>query len=217
MTTDPFIIKELLTLFKYLQKDEKTSNRPKVKFEQLLVSQFNMNEKFEKLIQQEIHKAGLKEEALIRIKVNNLEDPHMISLLYAASQAGVKVNLIVRGICCLMPGVPGISDNITVRRIVDRYLEHTRLFIFGAGDNPEVIMGSADWMIRNLHHRIEVCVSIKNISCKRELIDYFEFQWADNDKAVMLSPNLEQHRVPVDGLERVNAQQRIYQYLQSRV
>jgi polyphosphate kinase len=217
MTTDPFIIKELVVLFKYLQKDEKFSNKPKIKFEQLLVSQFNMNEKFEKLINHEIQKAGLKEDALIRIKVNNLEDPHMISLLYAASQAGVKVHLIVRGICCLMPGIPGISDNITVRRIVDRFLEHTRLFLFGAGDNPEVIMGSADWMVRNLHHRIEVCVSIKNITCKKELIDYFEVQWCDNDKAVILSPNLEQHRLSADGQEKVNAQQKIYQYLQSRV
>lgn len=217
MTTDPLIIKELVTLFKYLQKDEKLVNRPKIKFEQLLVSQFNMNEKFEKLINQEIQKADLKEEALIRIKVNNLEDPHMINLLYKASQAGVKVHLIVRGICCLMPGIQGISDNIIVRRLVDRYLEHTRLFLFGSGDNPEVIMGSADWMVRNLHHRIEVCVSIKNITCKKELIDYFEIQWADNDKAVMLSPNLEQHRVSADSEERVNAQQKIYQYLQSRV
>ncbi len=217
MTTDPFIIKELKVLFKYLQKDEKFTNKPKIKFEQLLVSQFNMNDKFEKLINQEIQKAGLKEEALIRIKINNLEDPHMISLLYAASQAGVKVCLIVRGICCLMPGIPGISDNIIVRRLVDRYLEHTRLFLFGAGDNPEVIMGSADWMVRNLHHRIEVCVSIKNITCKRELIDYFKIQWADNDKAVILSPNLEQHRVSADGQEKVNAQEKTYQYLQSRV
>jgi polyphosphate kinase len=216
MTSDPSIIKELVVLFRYLQKDEKQYNRSKLEFELLLVSQFNMNEKFEKLIQQEIQKAGLKEEALIQIKINNLEDPHMISLLYAASQAGVKVNLIVRGICCLMPGVPGISDNIIVRRLVDRYLEHTRLFLFGPGDNPEVIMGSSDWMIRNLHHRIEVCVSIKNTTCKKELIDYFKIQWADNDKAVILSPNLEQHRVIADGEEKVNAQQKIYHYLQSR-
>jgi polyphosphate kinase len=217
MTTDPVIIKELLVLFKYLQKDEKLNNRPKVKFDQLLVSQFNMNEKFEKLIDQEIQKAELKEDALIRIKVNNLEDPHMISLLYKASQAGVKVHLIIRGICCLMPAIPGISENITVLRIVDRYLEHTRLFLFGAGDNPEVIMGSADWMIRNLHHRIEVCVSIKNMTCKKELIDYFEIQWADTDKAVVLSPNLEQHPVNADGQEKMNSQKTIYHYLQSRV
>ena len=99
-------------MFKYLQKDHKVAGKGKTKFEKLLVSQFNMNEKFEKLIEQEIQKANLGEEALIRIKVNNLEEPHMISLLYKASQQGVKVNMIVRGICCLMPGIAGISDNI---------------------------------------------------------------------------------------------------------
>jgi polyphosphate kinase len=217
MTTDPFIITELLQLFKYLQKDEKNTQKPRLRFEKLLVSQFNMVERFEKLIDQEIHKAALGEEALIRIKVNNLEEPHMISMLYKASQAGVTIQLIVRGICCLMPGIPAISENITVKRLVDRYLEHTRLFLFGAGENPELIMGSADWMTRNLYHRIEVCVAIKNMSCKKELLDYFDIQWRDNDKAVVLSPNLEQHRVqPVEG-EKFNAQQEVYQYLQNRI
>jgi polyphosphate kinase len=216
MTTDPFIIKELLSLFKYLQKDEKALAKTKLKFDNLLVSQFNMNERFEKLIGREVEKAKLGEEALIRIKVNNLEDPHMINLLYNASQAGVKVHLIVRGICCLMPGVQGISNNITVLRLVDRYLEHTRLFIFGTGDNPELITGSADWMIRNLHHRIEVCVPIKNIDCKKELIDYFRLQWEDNDKGVLLSPNLEMHPMVADNKEKVNAQHSIYKYLRDK-
>ena len=217
MTTDRDIIEELLVLFKYLQKDEKIHAKSKTRFEKLLVSQFNMNEKFEKLINQEIQKAALGGEALIRVKINNLEDSHMISLLYKASEAGVKVNLVVRGICCLVPGVEGMSHNITVRRLVDRYLEHTRLFIFGAGDNPEVIMGSADWMIRNLHHRIEVCVPIKNMTCKKELLDYFEMQWSDTDKAVTLSPDLEQHPVKSNGSEKLNGQYSIYQYLQKRV
>ncbi len=217
MTTDPYIIKELLVLFKYLQKDEKFQGKSKIKFETLLVSQFNMNEKFEKLINQEVQKAILGEEALIRIKVNNLEEPHMIKLLYKASEGGVKVNLIVRGICCLMPGVQGLSHNITIRRLVDRYLEHTRLFIFGSGDNPDVVMGSADWMIRNLHHRIEVCVPLKNMTCKKELLDYFEMQWSDTDKAVVLSPNLEQHPIETNGSQKLKAQHSIYQYLQKRV
>ena len=217
MTTDPSIIRELLTLFSYLQEDEKFQNNTKIKFEKLLVSQFNMNEKFEKLIDDEIQKANLGQEALIRVKVNNLEEPNMINLLYKASQAGVKVHLIVRGICCLVPAVPGVSDKIIVRRLVDRYLEHTRLFIFGAGDDPEVIMGSADWMIRNLHHRIEVCVSVKNTTCKQELLDYFEIQWSDTDKAVVLSPNLEQHPAEAADGEKLNAQRSIYQYLQKRV
>lgn len=212
MTTDPFIIKELLELFRCLQKKNIVELRNKAKFEKLLVSQFNMIERFEKLIDAEIQKAQLGEEAMIRIKVNNLEEPHMINYLYKASQEGVKVHLIVRSICCLMPGIPGISDNITVKRLVDRYLEHTRLFIFGTGDKAEVIMGSADWMNRNLHQRIEVCVSINNISCKKELIDYFDFQWSDTEKAVELSPNLE-HRFPGDGEKNINSQRSIYQYL----
>lgn len=217
MTTDPLIIKELSQLFSFLQKDDKASEKLKQKFDKLLVSQFNMNEKFEKLIDAEIQKALLSQPAEIRIKVNNLEEPHMISLLYKASQAGVKVKLIVRSICCLMPGVPGISDNITVRRLVDRYLEHTRLFIFGVGQDAEVIMGSADWMTRNLYHRIEVNVPIKNITCKHELVDYFELQWKDNVKAVELSPNLDQKPVSATTGDKLPAQYSIYKYLQERI
>jgi polyphosphate kinase len=217
MTTDLLIIKELMQLFKFLQRDDKTLEKARLKFEKLLVSQFNMNERFEKLIEDEIAKAALGQPAEIRIKVNNLEEPHMINMLYKASQAGVKVKLIVRSICCIMPGIQGISDNVVVRRIIDRYLEHTRLFIFGAGPDAETIMGSADWMTRNLHHRIEVCVSMKNITCKRELIDYFEMQWHDTDKAVELSPNLEQNPVTAENGKKFNAQYSIYQSLQNRV
>lgn len=217
MTTEPSIIAELLVLFKYLQKEEKNQDKEKVKFEKLLVSQFNMTEKFEKLINQEIQKANVGEEGLIRIKVNNLEDPEMINLLYKASQAGVKIELIVRAICCLVPGVKDLSDNITVKRIVDRYLEHTRLFIFGTGDNPELVMGSSDWMVRNLRHRIEVCVSIRNTICKKQLLDYFEIQWNDTDKAVVLLSNFDQQPVDSHGGEKLNAQHSIYQYLQNTV
>ncbi len=218
MTSEPTIINELTQLLKYLQKDNIDLEKPRLKFEQLLVSQFNMVERFEKLIDQEMQKAALGEEALIRIKVNNLEEPHMINRLYAASQANVKVQLIVRGICCLVPGLPGVSENITVTRLVDRYLEHTRLFMFGAGDNPEIFMGSSDWMTRNLYHRIEVCVAITNISLKHELVEYFDVQWRDNDKGVVLSPNQEQQQMAQDNSsEIINAQTTIYQYLQKRV
>jgi polyphosphate kinase len=212
MTTDPFITGELIPLFSFLRKNDKDA-KAKMKFEKLLVSQFNMYDRFAKLIEAEIQKAALGEEAMIRIKINNLEETQMIGLLYKASQAGVKVHLIIRSICCLVPGVPGISENIIVRRLVDRYLEHSRLFIFGAGSNAEVIMGSADWMNRNLHSRIEVCVSINNIDCKKELIDYFEIQWSDNDKMVELSANLDQHRM-TNSAQKINAQQSIYLYLQ---
>ena len=215
MTTDPVVIKEMISLFKFLQKKDKTPEKNKLKFDKLLVSQFNMNTRLEKLIDNEIERAKQGAEAMIRIKVNNLEEPYFISLLYKASQAGVKVNLIIRSVCCIIPGLPGISEKVTIKRLVDRYLEHTRLMIFGAGENAEVIMGSADLMNRNLYHRIEVCISIKTPACKKELIDYFEIQWKDNDSAVELMPNLEQKKPEVIG-EKINAQQAIYSYLKNK-
>jgi polyphosphate kinase len=215
MTTDPIVIKEMVSLFKFLQKKSKAPETTKLKFDKLLVSQFNMNARLEKLIDNEIERAKQGTDAMIRIKVNNLEEPYFISMLYKASQAGVKINLIVRSVCCLMPGLPGISENITVRRLVDRYLEHTRIMIFGAGENAEVIIGSSDLMTRNLYHRIEVCVAIKTPGCKKELIDYFEIQWKDNDSAVELLPNMEQRKVESDE-EKINAQQAIYNYLKNK-
>jgi polyphosphate kinase len=214
MTTDPLIVKEMLALFKFLQKKDKAPATNKLRFDKLLVSQFNMNSRLEKLIDNEIERAKQGAEAMIRIKINNIEEPYFISLLYKASQAGVKINMIARSVCCIMPGLPGISENVTVKRLVDRYLEHTRLLIFGAGENAEVIMGSADLMTRNLYHRIEVCVSVKTPALKKELIDYFEIQWKDNDNAVVLSSNLEQKKPEVTG-EKINAQQTIYEYLSS--
>ena len=213
MTTDSSIIKELIPLFDYLRKNDADA-KTKIKFHKLLVSQFNMYERFEKLINAEIKKAAAGEDALIRIKINNLEEHGMIDLLYKASKAGVKVHLIIRSICCLKPGVKDLSENIIVRRLVDRYLEHTRVFIFGEDDNAEVIIGSADWMNRNLHHRIEVCTTITNDECKKELIDYFNIQWSDNDKMVELTENYDQHKVESDNPEKINAQESIYFYIQ---
>jgi polyphosphate kinase len=168
------------------------------------------------LIDKEIKNAKRGKEALIRIKLNNLEEPYMIDLLYKASKAGVRVEMIVRSICCLIPGVINQSEHITVKRIVDRYLEHTRLFIFGTGEDAVVVMGSADWMIRNLRHRIEVCTPILDADCRRELLDYFEMQWKDNDKAVKLSSDMENQKIADDNTDVFNAQKTIYKYLQKR-
>ena len=154
---------------------------------------------------------------MIRIKVNNLEEPGIIQLLYQASKASVKVDLIVRSVCCVVAGIPRLSENITVRRIVDRFLEHTRLFIFGYGDDAVVFMGSADLMTRNLYRRIEVCVPVRDITCRKELIDYFELQWSDNSKAVQLLPGHRYEAVQGNGGPKVNAQQSIYQYLKNKV
>jgi polyphosphate kinase len=216
MTTDKQIIKELRWLFKFLQLKDISQKDKKIEFKSLLVSRFNMNEALKKLIDGEIAKAQRGEDALIRIKVNNLEEPGFINQLYAASKAGVKINLIIRSICCLVAGTPGESENIVVKRIVDRYLEHSRILIFGTGENVEILIGSADLMTRNLYYRIEVDVRIKNESCKKELINYFSIQWNDNDKAVMLMHGSEQEKINNAHTEKINAQQSIYQFLETR-
>jgi polyphosphate kinase len=222
MTTDPLIIKEMISLFKFLQKKDllialsnKIPESNKLKFDKLLVAQFNFNTRLEKYIDNEIEKAKHGGNAMIRIKVNNIEEPYFINLLYKASQAGVTVHLIIRSICCILPGLPGLSENITIKRLVDRYLEHTRLMIFGAGDDAEVIMGSSDLMNRNLHHRIEVCVAVTTPECKKELLDYFDIQWKDTDKAVVLTSNLDQQKEDDNDLPKINAQQSIYNYLKN--
>ncbi len=215
MTTDKPIIKELRVLFKYLQHGHHLKKDNDIQFHSLLVSRFNMNEALKKLIDKEIAKAKCGEEALIRIKVNNLEEPGLINHLYEASNAGVTINLIVRSICCLVPGVEGQSANIVVKRIVDRYLEHSRILIFGTKENAEVMIGSADLMTRNLYYRIEADVKIKNENCKKELIKYFTKQWDDNDKAVVLLQGMEQEKIN-NNPEKINAQQSIYNFLETR-
>jgi polyphosphate kinase len=138
------------------------------------------------LIDREIQFARSGKPASIKIKFNNLEDHKMIEKLYEASCAGVEIVLIIRGICCLVPGVPGLSERIKITRIIDRYLEHGRIFIFGNGGFPEVYLGSADWMIRNLYRRIEVCFPIYDPNLKTELIDIVNIQLSDNCQAVII-------------------------------
>ncbi len=216
MTTDAEICKELLSLFRFLELKKIPDHKTQLKFKDLLVAQFNMADELERLINNEVEKAKRGEAAYIRIKVNNLEEPYLIKLLYKASQAGVKIDLIIRSICCLVPGVPGESDNITVKRLVGRYLEHSRILFFGVDDNVEILMGSADLMTRNLKHRIEVYVRIKNEDCKKELLEYFKIQWQDNDKAVVLLPDLQQKKIDNNGAQIINAQQEIYNFLENK-
>jgi polyphosphate kinase len=215
MTVDEIIASELRQLFEFLQKRRLPTNKNELKFQRLLVSQFNMTERFDELIQKEIKKTKKGKQGLIRIKLNNLEEAAMINSLYEASSAGVNIQLIVRSVCCLVPSQKDLSENITVKRIVDRYLEHSRIFIFGSDDDYEVIIGSADWMNRNLHRRIEVCVPILNEEHKKELVDYFELQWNDNDKAVVLNNHMEQQKPPING-NIVNAQSAIYNYIKQK-
>lgn len=153
-------------------------------FRKLLVAPIDMRKQFEALIRREIEHARASGFGHLIFKMNSLEDHGMIRLLYEASQAGVKVDLVVRGICCLRPGIPGVSDNIRVRSIVGRFLEHSRIFYFANGGATQVYMGSADLMGRNLNHRVEVVVPVEQPNLIRRLrADILDVLLADNRNA----------------------------------
>jgi len=217
-TANPDFGKELDWLFEYLQSRKQPDEYGKIPFKHLLVSQFNMIKRFNQLIDREIDNAKAGKPASIIIKVNNLQEREMIARLYKASRAGVKVQMLVRSICTLAPGVPWQSENITVHRIVDRYLEHARIFVFHNKGNPEYYMGSADWMNRNLHSRIEVCFPVYDKAMRKEIDDILRFQLADNRKAVLIASDVltgsaNNLRVLSSGQEPQAAQQTIYEYV----
>ncbi|MFN0083068.1 MAG: polyphosphate kinase 1 [Ferruginibacter sp.] len=212
MTARPDLCSELEALFNFLQSKKNSSPKKVLPFNELFVTQFNLLDQFELFINNEIikHKNGLP--AKIRIKVNNLEEPYFINLLYKASEEGVPVELMVRSICCLVPEKEKISEHITVKRLVDKHLEHSRLFIFGEGEDAVVAMGSSDLMIRNLRRRIEVCINVKDRNCRQQLIHYFQLQWQDNTKTTRILSNGEQQHLYA-GADIHNAQTDIYDYL----
>jgi polyphosphate kinase len=159
-------------------------------------------------------KGGLP--SFINIKFNNLEDKVLIAKLYEASNAGVKINLIVRGICCLIPGLHGL-ENIKVTRIVDRFLEHGRIFIFGNNGDPEVFLGSADWMNRNIYRRIEVCFPVYDNLLKAELLEIVHFQLQDNVKAVSISTDCTNIPPGIqENSESIQSQVEIMKFLRDR-
>ncbi|MBL0273510.1 MAG: polyphosphate kinase 1 [Chitinophagaceae bacterium] len=204
---------ELEWLFDYLQSRKQPAEYMKIPFQHLLVSQFNMIRRFNKLIDREIKNAKKGRPAGIIIKLNNLQERDMITRLYEASEAGVKVQLLVRSICCLAPGLEKQSENITVQRIVDRYLEHARVFVFHNNGEPQYYMGSADWMNRNLHNRIEVCFPVYDPKLSAQIGHILQLQLSDNKKAVWINAQLNNERVPANGQPALAAQQSIYEYV----
>ncbi|MBI2603686.1 MAG: polyphosphate kinase 1 [Deltaproteobacteria bacterium] len=156
-------------------------------FDQLYVAPINLRESFVKELKTIIEKQKNGKKTSISVKVNGLVDEPIIHLLYAASQAGTVIRLIVRGVCCLRPGVKGISENIQVISIVDRFLEHSRIYIFRSEDETRVFLGSADWMPRNLDRRVEIIYPIRDEDVKKRLIEeIFETSWKDNVKSRVL-------------------------------
>jgi polyphosphate kinase len=165
-TCDEVIASDVTDLFNHL-----TGYSTKHEFKKLLVAPFNLRAGLEKLVRREIEHAQSGQKAHLIFKVNAIVDRGFIGLLYEASQAGVKVDLLVRSMCCLIPGIKGVSDNIHVVSIVGRYLEHSRLYYFHNGGKEEIYTGSADLMTRNLDHRVEVVFPIENAEQVRYLRD----------------------------------------------
>lgn len=178
-TSKPALMDELIQVFSFLE----TVKVPQKEFKQLLVGQFNLREGLEKLIQKEIQFAKEGLPASMILKMNSLEDVSMIELLYKASQAGVKIKLIIRGICCLIPGIPNVSNNIEAISIVDKFLEHSRVFIFNNNGDNKVYLSSADWMTRNLSYRVETAFPILDENIKKTIIDLIDIQLNDTVKA----------------------------------
>lgn len=177
------IVQEVARLFSFLETDKE----PQVAFDELLVGQFQLRDDLKDLISNEIKQANKGKEAKIILKLNSLQDQEMISLLYDASEAGVQINLIVRGICCLNPGVEDLSENITGISIVDRFLEHSRIYYFYHDGEEKLYLSSADWMVRNLSYRIEAAVPVYDQEIRNELMEYLNMQLSDNIKARYLS------------------------------
>ncbi|MEJ2585616.1 MAG: polyphosphate kinase 1 [Robiginitalea sp.] len=177
-TAHEAILKELNKVFRFFDTSYKI-----YKYKHLIVSPHYTRSRFKKLIDREIQNAREGKEAYIKIKMNSFTSYDMVDLLYEASEAGVKIQLIIRGICCLIPGIPGMSENIEAISVVDKFLEHPRLFVFGNEGDPKVYISSADWMTRNLDNRVEVGCRIYDEDVKRELLDTFEISWRDNVKA----------------------------------
>jgi len=170
-TADPDVTADIAELFNYLTGYSRQS-----KYRRLLVAPTTLRSGLVKMIQKE----ALKPKGRIVIKVNNLVDPEVIDALYQASQSGVRIDLIVRGICCLKPGVPGLSDGITVRSLVGHYLEHSRIFRFGNEASPDILFGSSDLMPRNLDRRVEAVVPVDDPDLKQEIVQFLELELSDD-------------------------------------
>jgi len=206
LTSNQKILKEVNKVFNFLQVHYKLK-----KYKHLIVSPHYTHNTVVRMINQEIenHKAGLP--SGIRLKLNAITNFKMIEKLYEASCEGVSIQMIVRGICCLIPGVKGMSENIEVISIVDKYLEHPRVYMFDNSGNPKVYLSSADFMTRNIENRVEVAVPIYDSILKQEIQDVFEIAWNDNVKARKINGQ-EQNLFVVNGKEEIRSQWKIYDY-----
>jgi polyphosphate kinase len=211
-TSHQQILKDVTKIFEFFDINYRLH-----RYKHLIVSPHYSRSKFCKLIDREIHNAQAGRPAYINLKMNSLSDFQMIDKLYDASNAGVKMKLQIRGICSLIPGVKGMSENIEAISIVDNFLEHSRVFIFCNDDNPEVFISSADFMTRNIDGRVEVTCPIYQDDIKKQLIDTFEVGWKGNVKARFHSEKLDnKYRIRKENEPVFRAQHETYNYYKNQ-
>lgn len=208
LTSNKIITEEIERLFTFYADNLKVGT-----YKHLLVAPFTMRKKLIKFMNTEIENAQNGKEAYMCLKLNSLVDDEMIEKLYEAGKAGVKIKLIIRGICSLLTELPEQKGNIEAISIIDKYLEHSRLFIFCNGGDEKYFISSADWMIRNLDYRSEVAAPIYDKELQKELKDIFEIQWKDNIKARIINRNQDNKYKTTNSKTKTRAQDFIYQYL----
>ncbi|WP_339757288.1 polyphosphate kinase 1 [uncultured Winogradskyella sp.] len=206
LTANSKILKDINKVFNFLEVNYKIN-----RYKHIITSPHYTKSKLFALIDDEIENSKNGKPTYIKLKMNSISSYKMIDKLYEASRAGVKIQMIVRGLCCLVPGVKGMSENIEVISIIDKFLEHTRLYIFSNNDDPKMYISSADWMTRNIDNRVEVSCPIYNVDIKNELQDLYNICWNDNVKARVINETQDNSYRKNDGA-KVRAQYETYKY-----
>src|SRR5512133_2448248 len=211
-TSNPKITSDVKRVFDFFENSYKNFT-----YKHLIKSPLYLRRKMYQLIDNEIRNAKEGKPAYIILKLNSLVDNEIIYKLYKANNAGVKIKLIVRGICSLTPGIPGLSENVEAISIVDKYLEHSRVLIFCNGGDELYYITSADWMTRNLDRRVEVACPIYDKDVQREIRDIIEIQMKDNVKARIINSVQDNQYVVADGKEKIRSQEETYKYYQKKL
>ena len=210
-TANQKILKDINKVFNFFEVNYKI-----YRYKHIITSPHYTKDKFFRLIDNEIENVKQGKPAFIKLKMNSISSYKMIDKLYEASKAGVKIQMIVRGICCLVPGVKGVSENIEVISIVDKFLEHTRLYIFCNNNDTKVYISSADWMTRNIDNRVEVSCPIYQDDIKQELLDIFDICWNDNAKARLLDKT-QKNNYRKNDKPKLRSQFATYDYLKEKL
>ncbi|NRD22523.1 polyphosphate kinase 1 [Winogradskyella litoriviva] len=206
LTANAKILKDIYKVFSFLEVHYKVN-----RYKHIITSPHYTKSKIFALIDNEIESAKKGKSAYIKLKMNSISSYKMIDKLYEASRAGVKIQMIIRGLCCLVPGIKGMSENIEIISIIDKFLEHTRLYIFSNQEDPKIYISSADWMTRNIYNRVEVSCPIYDEDIKTELQHLYDICWNDNVKARIINDN-QDNNYRRNNKPKVRAQFDTYKY-----